>query len=385
VQKEALIQAEEGVDQARGSLLPTLTGSYSLLNQPLPQSVTGAAISPTSQSTGRLTAVQPLFVGLRDFAALRQRNHQVGVQKEALFSAARQLYYETAQTFFNVLFAESDVRNTELEIEVNQKRLKELEQFFKIGRCQWTDVLTYQANLSSLQATLEALRGQVRSAREGLVYLTQWSRDVPLSQGPFSLPDPLPELSQFLSRLEQRPEVRVAQRTLEVSEEGVPIFWGQHLPTVQLMGNYFFARPGVLRDVHWDVQLNLSVPLFQGGIIQSQVRQAHSVARQSERLLSQSRRLAEQEIRSFYEVFRADRAGLQHLDRLVELSDKNAQTQQSYYRKGLVTNLDVFTAISQYQQSKRQRDRQRLQIQLDWIKLMAASGQVSQLSQLGFR
>jgi outer membrane protein len=132
--------------------------------------------------------------------------------------------------------------------------------------------------------------------------------------------------------------------------------------------------------VNWDVQLALTVPIFQGGVIQSQVRQAESVVRQYRLLLSQSRRSAEQEIRTFFDLLNADRKQVEKLSELVEISKKNYETQIAYYRNGLVTNLDVLQAMTTYQDAQRQLARQRFSFQLDSVKLQAATGERTEIN-----
>ena len=85
----------------------------------------------------------------------------------------------------------------------------------------------------------------------------------------------------------RRPEVTGQVSTREAAEEGVNIAWGGHLPTVGLTGDYYFTRPqGYSNGISWDFQFTLTVPIFEGGVIQSQVRAAASQERQAELTLS---------------------------------------------------------------------------------------------------
>jgi len=117
------------------------------------------------------------------------------------------------------------------------------------------------------------------------------------------------------------------------------------------------------------------VPIFQGGVIQSQVRQAHSANRQSQLLLSQTRRAAEQEIRTLHNQLHADLKKLLKLEDLVDASKNNYETQLRYYRNGLVTNLDVLQSMTTFEDAQRLRDHQKYLIKLDSVKLQAATGE----------
>lgn len=373
VQREMTVQTDEGLGQAKGALFPSVSGSYTILHQPAPNSL-GSQFYPSDQSTMKVTADQPLFRGFRDFAALRQRKFLVGAQFNAYLASARQLFYDLSSAYYNVLAYEADERNYKIEIEVNLKRLKELEGFFKIGRSQLTDVLTFKSNIASLEAQLEATRGQIAAGREIVAYLTGWNRDFVLKDNETPLFEP-GDVGPYLARIEDRPEVKAALENAKANEEGIPIAFGQHFPSLDLIGNYYFMRPGVLSTVNWDVQIALTVPLFQGGVVQSQVRQAQSVSRQYDLQLSQARRTAEQEVRTFFDAVSADSKQLFKLKELVVVSKQNAETEVKYYRNGLVTNLDVLTAITTYQDAQRLMDRQNYTVKMDTVKLKAATGQ----------
>jgi outer membrane protein len=378
IQRELLIQSDEGNAQAIGALLPNVSATMTALNQPTPASVTGASISPSNQTTTTVTADQPIFRGFRDFATLRQKKNLIGAQVNSLLNAAKQLFYDLSLAYYNVLSYEEDKKNYQIEIQVNRTRLKELEEFYKIGRSQLTDVLTFKANIASLEAQLAVTVGQLETAKEVLAYLTGWNRSVLLEDKEQAMTH-LEPVEAYLEKLEQRADVKSAIENVNAYAEGVPIAWGQHLPNADVIGDYYLQRPGVLSDVNWDVKLVLSLPIFSGGVVQSQVRQANSVARQYISTLSQTRRTAEQEIRTFYDTLSADTNQLQKLAELVEVSKENSETEVKYYRNGLVTNLDVLTAITTYQDAKRQLDHQKYTVRLDSVKLQASIGQRKEL------
>lgn len=399
MQEELLVQAHEVDAQAVGAIFPTLNSSFSFLRQETPASATGSAIFPASQNTGKLTLDQPLFRGLRDFAALRQKKLLVNAQVGAYLNAAKQLFYDLSTAYYNVLAYERDVINYQIEIELNQKRLVELEEFFKIGRSQLTDVLTFKANIASLEAQLEMTRGQLETAKEVLAYLTGWDRGTTLrdtevlfrssergaqssSANSARVLDAPKPIQSYLDLIENRPDVRSALDHVKANNEGIPIAFGAHFPSIDLIADYYLFRPGALKNVDWDASIAITFPLFQGGVIQSQVRQANSVSRQYSLVLSQTRRLAEQEVRTYYDAVEADRKQVIKLTDLLDISKKNYETELEYYRRGLVTNLDVFQAMTTYQVAVRQLDHMRIQYHSDGVKLLASTGQRSEVNEI---
>lgn len=215
--------------------------------------------------------------------------------------------------------------------------------------------------------------GQLEAAKDVLVFETGWNRDVTLMDNEAN-PN-VENVEQYMNRVDQRADVKNAIENVKAYEEGVPIARGQHLPSVDLLGDYYAARPGYLSGVNWDVELAVSLPIFQGGAIQSQVRQAESVARQYDLVLSAARRTAEEEVRTFYDAVVSDQKQTVKLEDLVKWSKKNYEAEERDYRNGLVTNLDVLQAITTYQDAQRQLDREKFQVKLDGVKLQAATEQ----------
>jgi outer membrane protein len=381
IQVELLHQADELETQAKAAFFPTVSGSATFLHQPAPGNATGNALYPDWQNLIRISADQPLFRGLRDFAALRQKKAQTGAGELAVTNAARQLFYDTATAFYNVLILEQDQSNYLNELSVNQKRLKELQDFYRIGRSRMTELLTFKSNIASIGSQLEVTRSQLETAKDILAFETGWNRETSLIDDEASVSGPS-DVEAYLAHLDERPDVKVAQVNAEAQAEGIPIARGGHLPSLDLLGNYYIERPGALSNVNWDVSLAVSLPIFQGGAIQSQVRQAESVAHQFELAYSQAKRTAEQEIRTFYDAWIGDQRSGAKLDETASLSKLNYEAQLKDYRNGLVTNLDVLQAITTYQDAQRLLDRARLTLKLDAVKLQAASALRPEIGQV---
>ena len=374
VQKELLVQASELKTQASGALFPTLGGSVSLLKQSPTLDSEGVVVSRSNQNTVKLSLSQPLFRGFRDFAALRQKGDQVEAQNFTLQNAAKQLFYDLATAFYNVLLQKGDEKNYLNEIEVNQKRLKELQAFYRIGRSQLSDVLTLKSNISSLEAQLESTRTQLETAKDVLAYMTGWNRDSAL-QDLETIPGESSPVTAYLSLMDRRPDIRLAVANVQSFEEGVPIARGAHFPSADIFGDYYLVAPQNVKTPDWDIQFLLTIPIFQGGVIQSQVRQALSAVRQYNHLLSDARKTAEEEIRTFYDAFVGDQRQMNKLTETVVITRETYEVEVRDYRNGLLTNLDVLQAITTFQDSQRLLDRQRTLVKLDAAKLQAATAQ----------
>jgi outer membrane protein len=369
-QGELIVQAEERYRQARATLRPTVDGvaSYTWLDEGARDTVT----NPTRQPHARLTATQPLFRGFREFASMRQTQALVDAQSEDYRNARVQLFKDVAQNFYDVVSFEQDLTNLDEQISQNLEREKELQARIRIGRSRTGEVLTVQTRISTLRAEVEQLKAQLAAAREAFAFLSGLPADTPLRDSE-TLPADLDTLETYIARLELRPDVKAAQQRLTAAQENISVARGAHQPSLDLNANRYLERRGSLENVDWDVQLALTVPLYAGGSLQSQVREAVSQSTQAELGASQVRRQAEQEIRSLHQSVVYDRLQLAALEKATEAARKNYEVQRRDYRLGLVTNLDVLQALTSFQENQRALDRARYTAKLDWLRLEAAA------------
>jgi outer membrane protein len=371
-QSQLIVQAEEQYRQANAALYPTVSGAASYLWQD--SGALNQAANPVRQSFARLTATQPLFRGFREFAALRQTKALAGAQDDDYRQARVQLFKDVAQNFYDVLSFEQDLKNLTEQIEQYQQREQELQARVRIGRSRIGEVLTVQATISTLRAQVEQTRTQLSTTRDVFAFLSGLPRSTPLRDTEL-LPAELTSLDGYLARVAVRPDVRAAQQRQTAAQENITVARGAFLPSIDLNANRYLERTGSLENVDWDVQLALTVPLYTGGSLQSQVRAAQSQSTQADLATTRARRLADQEIRSFYQTVVLDRERLDALEKATEAAQRNYETQRRDYRIGLVTNLDVLQALSTYLDNQQSLDRVRYNVKLNYLRLQAAAVQ----------
>ncbi len=375
IQNDLVEQAEERFVQSRGAILPTITGLGSYLKQEQPSSVTGNSISPSSQTTARINGTQPLFRGFREFAALSQTKSLTEYQKIQRDQALLAMYNDVVTSFYQVLGFERDISNYSAAVQTNRQRQEELRNLTRVGRSRPSELTTIEATIASLNAQIEATRGQLASARANFAYLTGVEADTPLDGGDLTTKTPsLEPIDSYLLTIRSRPDLRSLEKNQEAVEENIKIAWGAHLPSIDLTGNYWLDRPGVVSTVKWDFGVTVSLPIFNGGVIQSQVRQAHALVNQNELALQQARRKAKQEIIGYRALVEGDLAQLKQLEQAVELSRKSYESELHDYRLGLVTNVEVLQVLSSAQETSRLRDRARLSVRSDLLHLESAAG-----------
>jgi outer membrane protein len=367
IQTQLIEQAEEKYRQVIGGVLPNISGTASYLVQPS----SGTTIYPTSQPLVRLTANQPLFQGLREYAAFRQAKNTIAAQSESKWQATIQLYQDTATNFYSLLALEKDLKNVQGQLKLYDQRISELNAFVSIGRSRQSEILTAKTQREIFEAQAEQIQIQIRVLREAFQFLTGLSKETPLEDIE-TLPDQISPLDTYLAQVERRPDIKGAKENIKVAEENIKIAWGNHLPNVNLIGDYYPVRYGALKTVNWDAQIVLALPIFTGGVVQSQVRAAESQKNQNMLTLSRIERLAKQEISSNHDTLLGDLKLVTAYQKITDIAEKTYKTQLQDYKHGLVNNIDVLQALTSFQDNKRNLDRSRFSVKLDYAKIEAS-------------
>ncbi len=377
IQKQNLSQSYENVRQSRGALMPTLNYSYTWLEQDVPPAPTGTTLSSlrqNTQSTSRLTLNQPLFRGLSEYAGLEISNLGYQFAEKAYQQEELNLYLDISELFYNYLANSAEIKNlAELSANLNS-RVKELTRRTRIGRSDSADLLSAQSQAALADSELLLAKNGLLTSQENLEARVPGLEFEQLHDN-LELPSSTPDLKYFLDRLEQRPDLQQVQLQGRSAEQGIKVARSGHLPSVDVMGNYYFIRPGVLQDVEWDVSLMLTLPLFEGGRVSSEVRQAASIKTQQDLALSRLKRQAEAEVKSAYHNYTVQKERLALLDKTVKLSDRNYQNQRRNYTRGIKSYLEVIQTEREYWDVRRTLDRTIFETKLAWIRLMRSIGE----------
>lgn len=365
-QTEQINQAEARYSQALAAVLPNLSlnGAYGYA-----QEKAGPA---ASQTVAKLSAVQPLFRGFREYAALRQSGNLITAEKEAWHWAGLQLYCDVAEALYTLQSLETEHAHLEIQLRLYDQRIKDLQDRVRIGRSRDSEVLSVQAAQAALQAQDQEQQGLVSVARDLMAFLTGLPRDSQY-QNPPPFAMAVEPLETCLGRLGGRPDIAAARAQAEANREAVGIAGGGHWPEVDASGNYYLYEQGVSPEDAWDAQVALTLPLFQGGAVSARTKEAQAQFRQSELTLRRLTRLAEQEIRSEYATLQSALAQRAAWEKASGLAHKNYLAVLREYNLGLATNLDVLKALADDQDILRSADRSGFAVWIAFSRFQAAA------------
>ncbi len=369
IEKSRLVQTEERVGQSRGALFPNLSAQGNYLHQSGTNRATRRSLD-SDQSYGRLTLVQPLYAGGLASARRETVKAEQKAQNQAVARVTHELYNQVARSFFAVRISEEEVRNLETSIRLTEERVAELNRRARIGRARPGEVLSAQSQLGVLKAQAQLAQANLQGARDQFAYATGMDRNTQLSSTDLSIAKP-PPLEEHLKLISQNADILRLEALREAAQSEVREAKSRNNPTLDLTANSYLFRTGTDQDVDWDVGLTLKIPIYEGGIVQSQVRESKERETEAELRLRGRQRELESQIRMTYNALLGALEQTDSLKAALALAEKNYREQTRDYRFGLVTNLDVLQAMNTLQEAKRTWDRTRLQAQLHRAELDA--------------
>lgn len=355
-QRAAQRAVDEQVPQALSNWRPTVTASGSVTREynTYNQTFNGSNAN-TSKSVG-IQITQNIYRGGRTEAQTNQATNTVKSGQSQLKATEQSVLLAAAQSYLDVVRDQSEVELTANNEAVLKRQLEAEQDRFRVGEVTRTDVALAEASYQQARAQHTSAIGTLQS---------DWAAfQRVVGQAPGTLAQPefkyrLPDaLEDAVAEAEvNNPAVIAAEYTERASRDAVDLAEGARLPTVSVVGTLSRIYPGPnntnisLGSVdHVDtgsVAAQMTWPLYTGGLVSSQVRQAKQTANQYLIAIEDAKRVARQNAISAWNQLKASRANIEALTAQVKAAEIGAEGTRQQALVGTSTVLDSLTAEQQ--------------------------------------
>ncbi len=366
-----VVQREEQKSRAVAGLLPVVNGfaTYTRIDPPATKGFN--AFTLTKQYSVGVRMVQPLIRG-GAFEALQVAKENILLAEFQKDSTDLNLYQLVINAYYNLIVAQNDVKNLERLLSYSKERMAEIRTRTQIGRSRKGELVEAEAQFHTTEAQLQQGVITLGQVEKDFEYLTKLKPETIEPLGP--IPVLMGDVDSYLTKLKSRPDILAAQQQIRVSNHQVEISKGGHYPSLDLVGNYYIDRTGILATSQWDAGIVLSVPFFQGGGVQAAVREAVATKRINELTSFETLRSAERQMRVLYQNFSQIQIQLKGLEKALAKSEEAYYLNRKDYQYGLVTNLDVLQSLNSFMQTKRTYDSLYATAHMSYHNLEAATG-----------
>jgi outer membrane protein len=381
----------EKLPQGRSLLLPTLNLSANSTFNDQTIQYRGAFPFPGGNqrynSSGYgLSLTQPLF-RQQNWLAYTEAELQVA-QAEAQFVLAEQdLILRVAQAYFDVLIAQDSVRLAEAQKTAITEQLEQAKRNFEVGSATITDTLEAQARYDLTSAQEIAAQNDLEIKRRALQQLLNaMPKELKPLGKEFKLEAPQPaDMEKWVGDAElNNPQLAIAKAAAEIADKEVARNRGGHYPTVDLVANYSensasggsFGVGSDSRNKSIGVQLNM--PLFQGGVVNSRWREAEANRDRAKEELENARRTVATQTRQAYLGVASGIAQVKALQQALTSSESVLEASKLGQEVGVRTNLDVLNAQQQLYATRRDLYQAEYNYLVSHLRLKAAVGSLGE-------
>jgi len=330
-----------------------------------------------------LTLVQPLF-RQQNWQAYSESELQAAQAAIQLKIAEQDLILRTAQAYFDVLIAQDSVGLAEAQKTSISEQLEQAKRNFDVGSATITDTLEAQARFDLTGAQQIAAQNNLEIKRSALQQLINaMPKDLKPLGKEFKLEAPQPaDMDKWVETAQSgNLQLAIAQASAEIADKEVARNRGGHYPTVDLVANYSNnSTGGVMANdtTSRSVGVQLNMPLFQGGAVNSKWREAEANRERARQELENVRRNVAQLTRQAYLGVVSGIAQVQALQQALASSVSVLDASKLGHEVGVRTNLDVLNAQQQLYSTRRDLYQAQYNYLVSELQLKAAVGSLGE-------
>src|SRR5277367_3473332 len=330
-----------------------------------------------------------------NWEALKRADSQVA-QAEADYQAAQQdLMERVAQRYFDVLGAQDDLEAQQVALTSVSRQLEQAEARYKIGLIAVTDVEEARASHDSTAAAVIAAKRALSSTQELLREIIGDPFETlarPIEPFELANPDPINEDRWVEMALRQNLSLVSSRLAADIARENVSVARGGHAPSLDLVGsagklntngvdtfNDGTPAGGTTLDQNQrSIGLQITFPIYSGGMVSSQVRQAVYQHRAAKERVERVARQTEHDARDAYLGVLSEISHVKALHRALESNATALDATESGYEAGTRTAVEVLESRRQWIQARTDYARSRYDYMVNVIKLQQAAGMLSE-------
>jgi TolC family type I secretion outer membrane protein len=363
--QRALLRAtDEQVPQALANWRPTVnfTGQVGGTRAAVTTPSTGLARPITDpiigqQSTGltnystffqnnlNLQATQQVYSGGRTAAQTSQAINNVQATRAQTLAVETTVFQAVAQAYLDVVRDQALLQVNRNNVAVLRKQLEATQDRFRVGEVTRTDVAQAEASLSQAVGQLVTAQGNLEISRE------EYVRAVGHPPGTLMLPrerPTLPATQEEAASLAAGNNFNVISANFAelAARDNIDFVRGQLLPQISLVGTVsrLFSPSITQRSSLQEsaaIAAQMTMPLYEGGAIYSQTRQAQQTVGQRRSQVDDARRAAVQLATQSWSTLQAARASISSFASAVRAAQIALEGTQQEALVGTRTVLDV--------------------------------------------
>lgn len=388
----------EGVNQARALLLPQINGSLSLsqatggggsrIQDPgNPNQFISTSTFGHSRTRSLSADLSQTVFDFAKYANLKSAHASANAQDETYQAALQNLFVRVAAAYFTVLTDEDQLTYAKANEDSYKQQYDQSNQRYKVGLSAITDVYQAKSYYEGAKAQTIAAQNTLDNDREALSQITgkptgtlkKLRDDLPMGA-----PDPSDPNAWVQQALANNPSLLAQVQNVKAADENVTAARAGHLPTITASVSYgknasWYENAAIHSNTpsQTTVGLTLNVPIFSGGLTQSQVRQSIYNRDAAQDSMEIERRQVKANTLNYYRSVLAGISQVESGKAAVDSAQKALDATRAGFDVGTQTMVNVLLAIQTLTQAESSYSQSRHQLVLNRLLLKQSAGTAS--------
>ncbi len=367
--------AEARYEQATDSWFPdfNLGATQLYRNDPNETGIDSTSRSRSDDVTDiRILASQPIYRGFRLTRLAEARQADMQAAEFDQLRVKELLYLDVADAYYQLLSLQRErgiLRDLEKAL---VGTVETFEERIKLGQSRRADLLRAQTDLAQTSADISAVEGQLDASRHLMSFLTGITTAFIVAREESAQPE-IADTTLYQTSIVHRFDIKAGESRVEAAKRDVEAAQGDRQPSVDAQASYvLLERPD--EDRLWEVGVALVFPFFDDGGRVARVREQRANAEINELTLARLRREAELEVNNRITIWQTARRQVVLLEDAAALAEDNYKVQQEDYLLGRSTQLDVLSALAQWQTLRRRASNADAVARVAYAALKVAAG-----------
>lgn len=346
----------ESIEENRAPLLPTISanvGYDKAWNDPS---------SDTSGFTGNIKLNQVIY-DHSAWVGLSLAEKAASQADSGYASALQSLIIRVTNAYFDVLTAKDNYEFQGAEKRAIERQLEQTKQRFAVGLTAITDVHEAQAQYDLASATEILAENTLANSYEALREITGIDHKTVnvLDTNRFSAAAPVPESSSDWIKIAETSSLDLLTQRIgkDIAQETITLYKAGHMPSLSFDAGYTKGLEQTRDNANQpdfdnaNIGITLSVPIFQGFKVSSQVNQAQYKYVEASEKLEQTHRGVVKNVRNNFNNVGASISSIRAYEQSVISSESALKATQAGFEVGTRTIVDVLNRTRDLYDSKR--------------------------------
>jgi outer membrane protein TolC len=376
------------LSQTQAGFLPQITGSatYTRLDPVSAPNFGGESFAfvPNNNFDAHITAQYEILDFGKRSATTELSRSQVQTARDNVVVAQRDLAFNAAQTYYNILFYRESIRVQDQQIASLVAHRDEMQKRVDAGVSTKFDVTTTNVRITQAQNAKLDQQNQLRNQQVQLARLLHKpsQADIPVKGRLEYNPQPVNLEAELTKAATNRPEAKLAKDAETTADLQAKLISKSNLPVlgagVQAGGKNGYIIPGItINDIRFNTvaTVQLAVPIYDGNKNKKQRLEAAANYRGAQARTQDTQEQIRADVRQAANNMEFSQARYDNAQQQIAQATDALTRAQGRYKYGVGQNLDVLDAETQLAQARLARAQAMYNYTLGQYQLRRATGE----------